>query len=103
MAYTGIVTGSRGVIQQPQLGEVDLTLLAWDAVGDPHRLPPAATAIAGAFGAEPVQRAMRHHHVTFLIKPGEGLQATGHGMTCCPCRSMIWGVLSPWPEGANDR
>lgn len=24
--------------------------------------------------------------VTFLIKPGEGLQATGHGMTCCPCR-----------------
>ena len=41
--------------------------------------------------------------VTFLIKPGEGLQATGHGMTCCPCRSMIWGVLSPWPEGANDR
>jgi hypothetical protein len=24
--------------------------------------------------------------VTFLIKPGEGLQATGHGMTCRPCR-----------------
>ena len=24
--------------------------------------------------------------VTFLISPGEGLQATGHGMTCCPCR-----------------
>lgn len=23
--------------------------------------------------------------VTFLIKPGEGLQATGHGMTRCPC------------------
>lgn len=24
--------------------------------------------------------------VTFLIKPGEGLQAAGHGMTECPCR-----------------
>lgn len=24
--------------------------------------------------------------VTFLINPGEGLQATGHGMTFCPCR-----------------
>jgi hypothetical protein len=23
--------------------------------------------------------------VTFLIKPDEGLQATGHGMTCRPC------------------
>ncbi|WP_224391031.1 cupin domain-containing protein [Pseudonocardia sp. ICBG1293] len=41
--------------------------------------------------------------VTFLIKPAEGLQAAGRGMTDCPCRPMIWGVLSPWPEGANDR
>ena len=24
--------------------------------------------------------------VTFLIKPDEGLQAAGHGMTECPCR-----------------
>lgn len=24
--------------------------------------------------------------VTLLIKPGEGLQAAGHDMTCRPCR-----------------
>ena len=41
--------------------------------------------------------------VTFLISPDEGLQATGLGMTCLPLSLMIWGVLSPWSEGANDR
>jgi len=38
--------------------------------------------------ARPTRRARRPltSPVTFLISPGEGLQATGHGMTCCPCR-----------------
>ena len=33
----------------------------------------------------------------------EGVQATGSGMTDCPCRSMIWGVLSPGSADASDR
>ncbi|WP_224391149.1 SDR family NAD(P)-dependent oxidoreductase [Pseudonocardia sp. ICBG1293] len=93
--------GGRAVGLRCDVTDLDeVTALVADGAG---RLGPIDVLVNNAGNAGPAENALDHTPVTFLIKPAEGLQAAGRGMTDCPCRPMIWGVLSPWPEGANDR
>lgn len=61
-----------------------LALLRSDTGGE--AAPAAARPRRRPRRAAPTHRGLAPRPVTFLIKPGEGLQAAGRGMTDCPCR-----------------
>ena len=87
--------GARGLPQRARLPERGVRLVRLPEIGEGGRLVRERARLHGRPSASP-----DHHRalliqrdaprldppVTFLISPGEGLQATGHGMTCCPCR-----------------